>query len=95
MLKFCLKKRVYPAKRGDGHWHSQIFWRLGQVITMTVTEIMNLKKSHIVTEFRCIGSLIWKFLNTEVRFFHLITLWILTPKAAAHSPSPQLRPSVW
>jgi hypothetical protein len=36
MLKFCLKKRLYPAKRGDGHWQSQIFWCLGQVITMTV-----------------------------------------------------------
>jgi len=42
----------------------------------------------------CRVSLYWftdlKILNMEVRIFHFATLWILTPKTAAHSLSPQL-----
>lgn len=61
ICKFCLKKRVYPAERGDSHWHSHIFWCMGWVITMTLcNRNYELKKSQIVPEFHCIGSPIWK-----------------------------------
>jgi hypothetical protein len=93
--KFCLKRKVYPAKRGDGHWHSQIFWRLVRVITMTLCN-RNYELKEITNSSRV--SLYWltdlKILNTEVRLFHFATLWVLKPKTATHSLSPELHPSV-
>jgi hypothetical protein len=56
MRKFCFKEMLHSVKTGDGHWHSQVFWHMGQIITMTVTVIMNLKKSQIVPELHFISS---------------------------------------
>lgn len=84
--KFCLKRKVYPAKRGDGHWHSQIFWRLVRVITMTLCNRNYELKSQIVPEFHCIGSLIWKSWTRKSDFFILLPFGFWSQRQP-HTPS--------